>query len=114
MIAKSTIQMVDDFRYSFDIDCNHLEPSEWVPVLVKRIEKEGLMAREDGSCPQTKTMADFDAFTAFPPTNWSKEHCPVACANCTQACLQWLVPLGTLAGLYGAKAMNMVVHQTMA
>lgn len=113
MVLRSAVKVADDFRFAFDIDCDHLEPSEWVPVVLHRIEKEGLLEREDGTCPHAERAADFNAYRAFPATNWSKEHCPVQCLNCTQACLQWLVPLGTLAGLYGSNAVSTLISHTM-
>jgi len=113
MMMKSVLSAGDDFRFAFDIDCDHLDAAEWVPVLVDRIKKEGLLEQADGSCPHSEQAAKFDAYKAFPQTDWSREHCPAQCANCTQACLDWLVPLGTLAGLYGAGALSHLVSHTM-
>eukprot|EP00418_Pyrodinium_bahamense_P090662 CAMPEP_0179041738 /NCGR_PEP_ID=MMETSP0796-20121207/16309_1 /TAXON_ID=73915 /ORGANISM="Pyrodinium bahamense, Strain pbaha01" /LENGTH=649 /DNA_ID=CAMNT_0020738107 /DNA_START=74 /DNA_END=2023 /DNA_ORIENTATION=+ len=113
MIKRAGLGIADDFRFSFDIDCDHLEAAEWMPVLIDRIEKEGLLMQENGTCPYAQKAAEFDAYAAFPQTEWSKEHCPDACQNCTQACLDWLVPLGTIAGLYGSESIGKIITHTL-
>lgn len=113
LMLKSALSVADDFRYAFDIDCDRLDAAEWVPVVVERIKKEGLLQRADGSCPHAEQAEAFDAFKAFPQTEWSKQHCPTECLNCTQACLDWLVPLGTLAGLYGSSSLSQMLGHTM-
>mmetsp|Transcript_36984 Transcript_36984/g.74530 ORF Transcript_36984/g.74530 Transcript_36984/m.74530 type:complete len:653 (+) Transcript_36984:101-2059(+) len=112
-MLRSALSAADDFRYAFDIDCDRLDAAEWVPVLVDRIKQEGLLERHDGTCPHAQRAKKFDAYKAFPQTEWSAEHCPTQCLNCTQSCLEWLVPLGTLAGLYGTGSLSHIVSHTM-
>uniref|UniRef100_A0A7S2VI29 Uncharacterized protein n=1 Tax=Zooxanthella nutricula TaxID=1333877 RepID=A0A7S2VI29_9DINO len=105
MAKRTIVQTADQVKNAMEIDCDHFSPVEWVPQLIHHIEIEGWREQDDGTCPQIQRLNDLreeDSSARFIP---SVEHCPSECQNCTKACADWLVPLGTMAGLYGADAL---------